>query len=76
MINARSETAAEKPAFRDSYRRRRCIVAADGFFEWKKVPGGKQPYLLRLIGGEPFGFAGLWTVGTAPVDGCSRASPS
>jgi putative SOS response-associated peptidase YedK len=60
MINARSETAAEKPAFRDSFKRRRCIVAADGFYEWQKVPGGKQPYLIRLDGGAPFGFAGLW----------------
>jgi len=60
MINARAETAAEKPAFRDSFRRRRCVVAADGFFEWQKVPGGKQPFLLRLEGGAPFGFAGLW----------------
>jgi putative SOS response-associated peptidase YedK len=59
-INARSETVAEKPAFRDSFRRRRCVVAADGFYEWRKVPGGKQPYLLRLTGGAPFGFAGLW----------------
>lgn len=60
MINARSESVAEKPAFRDSFERRRCVVAADGFYEWQKVPGGKQPYLLRLTGGAPFGFAGLW----------------
>jgi putative SOS response-associated peptidase YedK len=60
MINARAETAAEKPAFRDSFRRRRCLVAADGFFEWQKAPGGKQPYLIRLEGGAPFAFAGLW----------------
>lgn len=60
MINARSETVAEKPAFRDSFKRRRCLVAADGFYEWQKVPGGKQPFLIRLEGGAPFGFAGLW----------------
>jgi putative SOS response-associated peptidase YedK len=60
MINARSETVAEKPAFRDSFKRRRCLVAADGFYEWQKVPGGKQPFLLRLEGGAPFAFAGLW----------------
>ncbi len=60
MINARSETAAEKPAFRDSFKRRRCLVAADGFYEWQKVPGGKQPFLIRLEGGAPLGFAGLW----------------
>ena len=59
-INARAETVAEKPAFRDSFKRRRCLVAADGFFEWQKVPGGKQPYLIRLDGGEPIAFAGLW----------------
>jgi putative SOS response-associated peptidase YedK len=60
MINARSETAAAKPAFRDSFKRRRCLVAADGFFEWQKVAGGKQPYLIRLEGGAPMAFAGLW----------------
>lgn len=60
MINARAETAAVKPAFRDSFERRRCVVAADGFYEWRKEVGGKQPYLLRLSGGAPFGFAGLW----------------
>ena len=60
MINARAETVAGKPAFRDSYRRRRCLVVADGFYEWKKIDGGKQPYLIRVKGGEPFAFAGLW----------------
>jgi putative SOS response-associated peptidase YedK len=60
MINARSETAAEKPAFRSSLRRRRCLVPADGFFEWRRTTAGKQPYLLRLAGGGPFAFAGLW----------------
>lgn len=59
-INARSETVPEKPTFRDSFARRRCLVAADGFFEWQKVPGGKQPYLIRLEAGAPFAFAGLW----------------
>jgi hypothetical protein len=48
MINARSETVAEKPAFRSSLRRRRCLVPADGFFEWRRTPAGKQPYLIRL----------------------------
>ncbi len=60
MINARSETAAEKPAFRSSLRRRRCLVPADGFYEWRRMPAGKQPYLIRLASGEPFTFAGLW----------------
>jgi len=60
IINARAETAAEKPLFRDSVRRMRCVVAADGFYEWEKIDGGNQPYLVRLTGGTPLGFAGLW----------------
>jgi putative SOS response-associated peptidase YedK len=60
MINARAETAAEKPAFRSAFRQRRCLVVADGFYEWQKAGGKKQPYLFRLRGGEPFAFAGLW----------------
>ncbi len=60
MINARAETAATKPAFRDSFARRRCLVAADGFYEWQRIGGGKQPYLIRLAGGAPMAFAGLW----------------
>ncbi len=61
MINARSESAAEKPAFRSSFKRRRCLVLADGFYEWKKVEGGKkQPWYFRLGSGDPFAFAGLW----------------
>lgn len=60
MINARAETVAEKPAFRAAYRKRRCLVLADGFYEWKKEAGGKTPYLISLASGEPFAFAGLW----------------
>ncbi len=61
MINARSESAAEKPAFRSSFKRRRCLVLADGFYEWKKVEGGaKQPWYFRLASGDPFALAGLW----------------
>ena len=60
MINAKAETVAEKPAFRDGYRRKRCLVLADGFYEWKKIEGGKQPYLIRLKTAEPLAFAGLW----------------
>ena len=60
MINAKAETVAEKPAFRDGYKRRRCLVLADGFYEWKKIEGGKQPYLIRLKSAGPLAFAGLW----------------
>ena len=60
LINARADTVATKPAFREAYRRRRCLIAADGFYEWKAQEGGKQPYLIRLKDAEPFAFAGLW----------------
>jgi putative SOS response-associated peptidase YedK len=60
MINARSETAPEKPSFRRSFRGRRCLIAADGFYEWKRENGGKQPYYFRMQDGRPFAFAGLW----------------
>jgi len=61
MINARSESVAEKPAFRTSFKKKRCLVLADGFYEWQKVAGGKkQPWYFRLAGGDPFAFAGLW----------------
>ncbi len=62
MINARSETLAEKPAFRSAFRRRRCLVLADGFFEWQKQAGSKAkiPTYIRLSSEKPFAFAGLW----------------
>lgn len=60
MINARAETLAEKPAFRAAFRRRRCLIAADGFYEWTTEQGRKQPYRITLKDGAPFGFAGLW----------------
>jgi putative SOS response-associated peptidase YedK len=64
LINARAETLAEKPAFRAAYRRRRCLVIADGFYEWRKEPGSKSktPVYLQMESKEPFGFAGLWEV--------------
>ncbi len=68
LINARAESVAAKPAFRDAYRRRRCLVVADGFYEWKKEGTRKQPYLIRLKSGDPFGFAGLWSVWSGPAD--------
>jgi putative SOS response-associated peptidase YedK len=60
MINARSETAAEKPAFRAAFRRRRCLVLADGFYEWQKQNGSKQPYYIQMEDKGAFAFAGLW----------------
>ena len=60
MINARSEGVAEKPAYRWSFRKQRCLIPTDGFYEWKKEVGGKQPYLIRRKDGKPFAFAGLW----------------
>jgi len=60
MINARAETVAGKPSFRQAFKKRRCLVVADGFFEWKKIGGKKQPYYIHLKDDQPFGFAGLW----------------
>jgi putative SOS response-associated peptidase YedK len=60
MINARSETAAAKPAFRDSMKFRRCIVPADGFYEWRRIGGAKQPFCFEVNDGELFAFAALW----------------
>ncbi len=60
MINARSETVAEKPSFRGAFKKRRCLVLADGFYEWQKTGNGKQPYYIHMKDGRPFGFAGLW----------------
>ncbi|WP_124728085.1 SOS response-associated peptidase [Staphylospora marina] len=60
MINARAETLAEKPSWRRLLKRRRCLIPATGYYEWKAVSGKKQPYLIRLPGGKLFSFAGLW----------------
>lgn len=60
MINARAESVAEKPAFRWSFRKQRCLIPADAFYEWKKEGKAKQPYLIRRKDAKPFAFAGLW----------------
>lgn len=60
LINARAETAAQKPSFRAAFKRRRCLVMADGFFEWQGEKGSKQPYFIALPSNRPFAFAGLW----------------
>ena len=60
MINARAETVAQKPSFRDALQRRRCLVLADGFYEWQKVGRDRQPMRVALKSRQPFAFAGLW----------------
>jgi putative SOS response-associated peptidase YedK len=66
LINARAETLLEKPSFRNAFRRRRCLVLADGFYEWRQAERGKTPMYIRLDGGKPFAFAGLWESWNAP----------
>jgi putative SOS response-associated peptidase YedK len=74
-INARVETIAGSPAFRDAFKRRRCLVVANGFYEWKKLDAKtKQPYRMTLKSGAPFGFAGLWETwdkGGTPIATCT-----
>jgi putative SOS response-associated peptidase YedK len=60
MINARAETAPEKPSFRRAFRERRCLIPADGFYEWKRTNGSKQPYYIHMKERRPFALAGLW----------------
>jgi putative SOS response-associated peptidase YedK len=71
MINARAETLAEKSAYKSAFKRRRCIIPADGFFEWRKDPAApakakKQPYFIHRPDGEPYALAGLWEVWKGP----------
>jgi len=62
MINARSETVDAKPSFNNAFKKRRCLIPADGFYEWKGPKGSKQPVFITLPDGEPLGFAGLWEI--------------
>lgn len=80
MINARSETAADKPAFRDALKSRRCLIPADGFYEWKKLGKEKQPYCFTLLDDGIFAFAGIWDRWKSPegkiVETCSILTTS
>jgi putative SOS response-associated peptidase YedK len=60
LINARAETASQKPSFRTAFRRHRCLIPANGFYEWQRLERGKQPFYIRMHDGRPFAFAGLW----------------
>lgn len=75
LINARAETVAEKPSFRAALKRRRCLVLADGFYEWRKTGKTKTPMYIQLADGAPFAFAGLWETWTAhdqaPIHSCT-----
>lgn len=64
MINARAETVAAKPGFRDAFKKRRCLIPADGFYEWKGEKGHKQPYYITTLSDGPLAFAGLWETWT------------
>jgi putative SOS response-associated peptidase YedK len=80
MINARAETVADKPAFRAALRSRRCLVLADGFYEWQRLGARKQPYFIGLRNGGPFAFAGLWERwapnGSEPIESCTILTTS
>ncbi|MBI3169999.1 MAG: SOS response-associated peptidase [Chloroflexi bacterium] len=74
LINARGETLAEKPSFRGGFKYKRCLVLADGFYEWKSLPGGKTktPYFIHMKDRKPFAFAGLWDEWQSPDGGALR----
>ena len=78
-INARAEEVDTKPAFREPFRQRRCLVPVENFYEWKKIDGGKQPYAIGLKGGGLMALAGLWKLGDpgppANASAASRSSP-
>lgn len=69
LINARGETVAEKPTFRSAFKRRRCLVPADGFYEWRPEQGARQPYLLQPAAGGLFAFGGVWETAHDPDGG-------
>jgi putative SOS response-associated peptidase YedK len=69
QINARAESVATKAMFRDSFARRRCIIPADGFFEWEQLEGGKLPHYIYLKDGSPMAFAGVWSTWRDPETG-------
>ena len=74
LINARAETAAEKPSFRSAFKHRRCLLPAAGFFEWTGKAGKKQPYFITSVDSKPLVFAGLWErweKGPEPVESCT-----
>ena len=66
MINARAETLTEKPSFKGLLRSKRCLIVADGFYEWRQENGSKTPMYITLKSGEPFAFAGLWDLWKSP----------
>jgi len=69
LINARSETVREKPSFRNAFRRRRCLIPASGFYEWRRNERGKQPFYVRMRDGRVFAFAGVWDRWESPEGG-------